>query len=82
MIVHLRDVHRINKDGPMDTNPGVTERIDNVFGKAHQRIQFNLNLFKQLLLRWIKVNHISFRQVERYTFRTLLFYLVGCVRSF
>jgi hypothetical protein len=38
MIEHLRDIHRIDKDGPMDSNHAVNQRIDHSFGKAKQRI--------------------------------------------
>jgi hypothetical protein len=80
MIDHLRDSHRIDKDGVMDTERAVNQRINKIFGKATKRIEFNLDMFKQLLLRWIIVNHIAFRQVEDSAFRTLLCYLLACVR--
>jgi hypothetical protein len=60
MIDHLREAHRIDKVGVMDTEGVVNQRIDKVFGKATMRIEFNLDMFKQLLLRWIMVNHIAF----------------------
>jgi hypothetical protein len=80
MIDHLRDVHRIDKDGVMDTHGAVNQRIDKVFGKATKRIEFNLNMFKQLLMRWIIVNHIAFCQVQDSAFRTLLCYFLACAR--
>jgi hypothetical protein len=79
MIEHLRDAHRIDKDGYMDSERAVNQRIDKAFGQAQQRIVFNLDMFKQLLLRWIIVNNIPFSQVENSVFRTLLFYLLACV---
>jgi hypothetical protein len=48
MIDHLREAHRIDKDGVMDTEGAVNQRIDKVFGKATKRIEFNLDMFKQL----------------------------------
>jgi hypothetical protein len=81
MIEHLRDIHNTDKNGPMDSKHLVSHRIDKVFGKTQHRIVFNLDLFKQLLLRWIIVNHIPFRQVECHGFRMLLFYLLACVCS-
>jgi hypothetical protein len=80
MIDHLREAHRIDKVGVMDTEGAVNQRIDKVFGKPTKRIDFNLDMFKQLLLRWIIVNHRAFRQVEDAAFRTLLCYLLACVR--
>jgi E3 ubiquitin-protein ligase DOA10 len=80
MIDHLREAHRIDKDDVMDTEGAVNQRIDKVFGKATKRIEFNLDMFKQLLLRWIIINHIAFHQVEDAAFRTLLRYLLTCLR--
>ncbi|KAF8241288.1 hypothetical protein K440DRAFT_573567, partial [Wilcoxina mikolae CBS 423.85] len=82
MIEHLRDVHRIDKDGPMDSEYAVNQCIDHAFGNAKQRIQFNLDMFRQLLLRWKIVNHIAFPQVEDNAFRVLLFYLLAYFRLF
>ena len=79
MIEHLRNIHRIDKDGPMDTQGAVTQRIDKVFGKAKQRLEFNHEIFKHLLLRWVIINHIAFRQVEDHAFRTMLCYLLACI---
>jgi len=81
MIDHLRAIHRIDKNGPMDSKEAITQRIDHAFGKTQQRIDFNIDMFKQLLLRWIILNHITFRQVEDNAFRYLLFYLLACVSS-
>jgi hypothetical protein len=77
---YLCDAHRIEKDGVMNTEGAVNQRIVKVFGKATKRIEFNLDIFKQLLLRWIIVNHIAIRQVEDAAFRTLLCYLLASVR--
>jgi hypothetical protein len=63
----------------MDTHDTVTQCINKIFGKAHKRIEYNLNIFKQLLLQWIIVNYIAIRQVECNAFHSLLFYLLACV---
>ncbi|KAF8534126.1 hypothetical protein BDD12DRAFT_896995 [Trichophaea hybrida] len=36
MIEHLRDIHQIDKDGPMDSEYAVNQHIDHAFGKANQ----------------------------------------------
>jgi hypothetical protein len=81
MIDHLRQVYRTEKHGHMDKKDAVTQRIDRVFRKVQQRVAINLDLFKQLLLRWIIVNQIAFRQVECNAIRQLLYYLLECVCS-
>jgi hypothetical protein len=63
----------------MDSDHAVHQRIDHAFGKAKQKIQINRDMFKQVLLRWIIVNHIAFCHVEDDAFCTLLFYLLACV---
>jgi len=65
----------------MHKKAAVTQRIDRVFRKAQQRVAFDVDLFKQLLLRWIIVNDIAFRQVECNAFHHLLYYLLACVCS-
>ncbi|KAF8533692.1 hypothetical protein BDD12DRAFT_898129 [Trichophaea hybrida] len=82
MIEYLRDIHNTDKNGPMDSKHLVSQRIDKVFGKTQHRIEFNLDLFKQLLLLWIIVNHIAFRQVESHAFRMVLFYLLACCADY
>jgi len=81
MIDHLHAIHRIDKNGLMDSKEAITQRIDHAFGKTQQRIDFNIDMFKQHLLRWIILNHITFRQVEDNAFRYLLFYLLACASS-
>ncbi|RPB21008.1 hypothetical protein L211DRAFT_756219, partial [Terfezia boudieri ATCC MYA-4762] len=46
------------------------------------RIQFNSNIFKQLLIQWIVLCHISFRQVEQLSFCLLLSYLSSISTSY
>jgi len=79
MIHHLRDAHTVDKDGAMDTEQAANQLIDMVFRKATKRIEFNLDILKQLWLCWIIVNHRAFQQVEDWAFRTLLCYLPACV---
>ena len=50
----------MTKDGLMpDINP-VTSVIARSFGAATPRIEFNIDLFKQILIQWIVDCHISF----------------------
>lgn len=78
MIEHLQDVHKVNWDGPRPVEQGQV-LLESVFGKTHSQIVFNADLFKDLLLRWMILNHISFSQVEQSSFRVLLWYLAACV---
>jgi len=81
MIEHLHEIHKIGKDGPIPLKHGQV-LIETAFGKTHQQVTFNRDLFRDLLLRWIIENHISFSQVEKSSFRVLLRYLVACVSIF
>ena len=80
MIQHLREVHKIGKEGPIALEHGQV-LIETAFGKTRPQVAFNSDLFRDLLLRWIVENHISFRQVEQSSFRVLLRYLVACVST-
>jgi len=79
MIDHLQDVHKIGKNGPIPLEEG-QGLIETAFGKTRPQVSFNSDLFRDLLLRWIIENHITFSQVEKGSFRVLLRYLVACVR--
>ena len=79
MIDHLQDVHKIGKNGPIPLEEGQV-LIETAFGKTRPQVSFNSDLFRDLLLRWIIENHITFSQVEKASFRVLLRYLVACVR--
>ncbi|PUU76139.1 hypothetical protein B9Z19DRAFT_1066869 [Tuber borchii] len=68
MIEHLREVYKIGKDGPIALEHGKV-LIEAAFGKTRSQVAFNSDLFRDLLLRWIVENHISFRQVEQASFR-------------
>jgi len=50
MIDHLTAIHQIDKNGPMDWKEAITQRIDHAFRKTQQRIDINIDMFKQLLL--------------------------------
>lgn len=78
MIEHLQDVHKVNRDGPMAVEEGQV-LLESAFGKTRPQIIFNADLFRDLLLRWMILNHISFSQVEQSSFRVLLRYLAACV---
>jgi len=79
MIEHLLDIHRIGKDGPLALEEGQV-LIETAFGKTRPQVMFNSDLFRNLLLRWIIEDHITFSQVEQASFWVLLRYLVACVR--
>lgn len=81
MIEHLHEIHKIGKDGPIPLEQGQV-LIETAFGKSRPQVTFNTDLFRDLLLRWIIENHISFSQVEKGSFQVLLRYLVACVSSF
>ena len=55
--------------------------IESVFGKTRPQIVLNADSFRDLLLRWMIINHISFSQVEQSSFQVLLRYVVACVSS-
>ena len=80
MIQHLREVHKVGKDGPIALEQGQV-LLETAFGKTRPQVAFNRDLFRDLLLRWIIENHISFWQVEQSSFRVLLRYLVACVST-
>lgn len=81
MIEHLADDHGITKEHQDGRISQASSRIDEAFGRISQprTIQFNKKMFKQLLIRWIIISNISFRQVEIGAFRVLLAYLCACV---
>lgn len=78
MIDHLQEIHKVNRDGAIPIEEGQV-LIESAFGKTRPQIIFNTDLFRDLLLRWMILNHISCSQVEQGSFRVLLRYLVACV---
>lgn len=81
MIEHLAEDYGITKDNQEGQKSRAGQRIEEAFrhGSHPRTIQFNKKIFKQLLIRWIIVSNISFRQVEISAFRFLLAYLCACV---
>ena len=60
-IEHLKS-HRMTENGPLEIPDN--NIIRQAFGSTVPKIQFNLDIFKQLLIQWIVKCNISFRQVE------------------
>ena len=80
MIEHLHDTHQMTKEGPLTIQLEKGQlRIETAFGNTRPQIIFNKDIFRELLLRWLVINNISFRQVEQGSFRILLGYLAACV---
>ncbi|RPB22507.1 hypothetical protein L211DRAFT_788718, partial [Terfezia boudieri ATCC MYA-4762] len=61
------------------TGPSI---IQQAFGNSTPKIQFNSDVFKQLLVQWMVFSNISFRQVEETSFRLLLSYLTSVSASY
>ena len=87
---HLQQFHQIDKEHPVDpaSSLGACSAISNgpgtieaAFARGLQRIEFNKDIFKAVLIQWIYINNISFRVVEQRSFRLLLMYLLACVSS-
>ena len=78
MIDHLHEVHRVNRDSAIPIEEGQV-LIERAFGKTRPQIVFNGDLFRDLLVQWMILNHIRFSQVEHNSFHVLLQYLLACV---
>jgi hypothetical protein len=81
-ITHLRDVHRIGKDGPLAPVEEQEKRIRLAFGNTLPRVSFNVDIFEDILTRWMALCDIPFLAVEHDCFRLLLSYLASCVRTY
>ena len=61
---HLDIAHGITKQNPYVTKAGSQSDPDNpihqMYAQAIQKLQFNKNLFKALLIQWICSNNICF----------------------
>ena len=87
MNLHLSSVHRITKENPEipggsglgSASSQANSRILAAFAHQTPKIQFNSDVFKQLLTRWIYVTNSAFQSVEEPTFRVVLSYLLACV---
>jgi len=62
MIEHLHAIHKIGKDGLKPLEQGQV-LIETAFGQTRPQKTFNTDLFRDLLLRWIIKNYITFSQV-------------------
>jgi len=85
MNLHLASSHGVTKEYPdgdyhVSSTAGES-RIVAAFGSTvAPGLQFNSDMFKQLLVRWICVTNTPFYAVEDSTFRILLAYLLSCIR--
>ena len=80
-IDHLRTQHRRTERDILEPD-SQNSIIRQAFGNSIPRIQFNKDFFKQLLIQWIVLCHVSFRQVEESSFRLLLGYLSATSASY
>jgi hypothetical protein len=80
-IIHLHDVHRIGKDGPLPPIEQTAQRIRLAFGNTLPRVSFNVDVFKDILTRWMAMCDVPFVAVEHECFRLLLSYLAACVST-
>jgi hypothetical protein len=81
---HLRLKHRIDADGVIATSGSTThqETIQAAFGRAGiPKIEFNADVFKHLMVRWVFKMSITFRVCDDDTFRAIPSYLAACVST-
>jgi len=81
---HLATSHSVTKNCPEGgqhiQSTASESRIVAAFGRTlPPGLQFNSDIFKLLLIRWIYVTNTAFYAVEDPTFRILLHYLLCCV---
>ena len=87
MNLHLEAVHGMTTAFPTEPSPAgrfhtlAPEESQNAvsFARGIQRLSFNSDIFKGILIRWIYCNNNGFRVVEQPGFRLILKYLLGCV---
>jgi len=80
IIEHLCDIHRIGKEGPIEAALEQGEvLLETAVGKTRPDILFNRAIFRNLLLRWLIVNNLSFLNIEQDSFRVLVNYLLVSV---
>ena len=73
---HLKQKHHINQTGERINNePGQTTMTSLGSSITHLVFRRDLDVFKELLIRWIVCCHIAFFQMENDYFREFLFYL-------
>jgi hypothetical protein len=78
-IIHLHDVHRIGQHGPLPPIKQEAQRIRLAFGNALPHVAFNVDIFQDILIRWMALCDIPFVAIEHDYFRVLLGYLAPCV---
>jgi len=87
---HLQQFRQIHKEHPVDPASSLGARsaisygpgtIEAASARGLQRIEFNKDSGKAVLIQWIYINNISFRVVEQRKFRLLLMYRLACVSS-
>lgn len=81
---HLAIIHGVMKDypegGQRSSNTASESRIVAASGRTMPPgLQFNSDVFEQLVIHWIYVTNTAFYAVEDPTFRILLHYLLSCV---
>ena len=81
---HLTVHHGVTKDHPdggYELSTAASEsRIVAAFGRTvSPGLQFNTQIFKEMLIRWMYVTNTAFYAIEDPTFRVLLLYLLSCV---
>jgi hypothetical protein len=68
-IVHLRDVHHISKDGPLESSSCWSRRAactDCIWKHCSSRCVQHHGV-RQILIRWVVICNIPFREVEKIT---------------
>lgn len=89
-INHLVKFHGFHQNGQLRTDPNNSSNTQNQLLlppsssssiNTPQKIIFNSDVFKQLYLRWIITNNISFQQAISPTLRYLLMYLSAVVSN-
>ena len=80
-IDHLKHSHRMSAQGLLDATAS-TSLIRQAFGTNSPKLQFNSDVFKQLIVQWMVECHVSFRQVEEPSFCLLMSYLSAVTASY
>jgi hypothetical protein len=73
---HLKDIHHLVEHGAA-SSVASSEEVPELNGLG----LFDLAQFREILIRWIVIMHISFSQVEYEAFRSLLLYLNADIAS-
>jgi hypothetical protein len=72
---HLRTVHRLTEEGPINVNQPNQPTLDAFTGIAAMRSQFDFQTFKSLILRLFTTTQTPLSLIEDDAFRALLLYL-------